>query len=82
MMVYVKTGDSDKAQSIVMEMQQNGMAPDLPILTTLMNAHRKALKLEKCWELHKYIENQGMVLDKTYVSVLMHVYASVYSWLC
>ena len=45
MMVYVKTGDSDKAQSIVMEMQQNGMVPDLPILTTLMNAHLKVRKM-------------------------------------
>lgn len=76
MMAYVRTGDSDNAQAIVLEMEQNGMVPDLPLFTTLMNAHLKARKLDKCWRLHRHVEKQGLPLDETYVSVLMQVYAS------
>lgn len=45
MLAYVNARDNVMAQRIVMEMKENGLVPDIAVLTTLMNAHLKSRNL-------------------------------------
>lgn len=65
------------AYKILQEMIEKGIAPDLPVYTTLINSFRMGRKLEKCWELNKMLLKSRVELDETYVGVMLKVHAAV-----
>jgi pentatricopeptide repeat protein len=65
------------AYKILQEMIEKGIAPDLPVYTTLINSFRMGRKLEKCWELNKMLLKSKVELDETYVGVMLKVHAAV-----
>lgn len=77
MLVYKTLGLCERAEQLFREMELNDIVPDLPAFTTLINSNHKSRNLERCWELHKIVQQRGLVMDQPYIGMMMTVYSSV-----
>lgn len=57
MMSYAKNKQPTHCESIIREMKEKGLEPDIPIYTTLIHSYDMVGNIDKCWEIFNNIRN-------------------------